>query len=241
MNGRVLIPRLGDDPGAPFPPTDRALDEPNGLLAGGGDLTPERLLNAYRQGIFPWFSEESPILWWSPAPRCVLYPGKVHVSRRTRRRYNTGRYRLSLDQAFPEVIRACAQPRADESGTWITPGMEQAYLDLHGMGYAHSLEVWCDKTLVGGIYGLALGGVFFGESMFSAGADGSKIALIALCKLLERAGFGLLDCQVANPHLFRMGAEEISREQFESELETFIAIPDRFDRIAREPRFDPRW
>ncbi|MBT8057228.1 MAG: leucyl/phenylalanyl-tRNA--protein transferase, partial [Gammaproteobacteria bacterium] len=132
----MLIPRLGDEPGAPFPPSSEALDEPNGLLAGGGDLSSQRLLNAYRRGIFPWYSEDSPILWWSPAPRCVLYPQNVYISSRTRRRFNTGRYRLSVNRAFPEVIRACAEPRPGDHGTWITPGMEQAYIDLHGMGHA---------------------------------------------------------------------------------------------------------
>jgi leucyl/phenylalanyl-tRNA--protein transferase len=241
MNGRVLIPRVGDDPDAPFPPTHEALDEPNGLLAGGGDLSPKRLLNAYRKGIFPWYSTGSPILWWSPAPRCVLYPEDVYVSRRTRRRFNSGRYRLSIDRAFAEVIRACAQPRPGEDGTWITPDMEQAYIDLHGLGHAHSLEVWSEGELAGGIYGLALGGVFFGESMFSARTDGSKIALIALCRLLVRAGFRLMDCQVSNPHLRRMGAVEISRKKFEYELSAGVELPERFAALAGDQQFDHRW
>jgi leucyl/phenylalanyl-tRNA--protein transferase len=237
----VLIPRLGDEPDAPFPPSSEALDEPNGLLAGGGDLSPQRLLNAYRRGIFPWYSEESPILWWSPAPRCVIYPLNVYSSSRTRRRFNTGRYRLSVNQAFPEVIRACAEPRPGDNGTWITPGMEQAYIDLHGMGHAHSLEVWTEGKLVGGIYGIAIGSAFFGESMFSGHTDGSKIALIALCKLLTRARIGLLDCQVSNPHLIRMGAVEIDRETFESELSRAVRGPDRFAEVAAAPEFEHRW
>lgn len=241
MNGRVLIPRLGDEPDAPFPPTGEALEDPNGLLAGGGDLSPKRMLNAYRQGIFPWYSADGPILWWSPAPRCVLYPENVYISRRTRRRFNSGRYRLSLNQAFPEVIRACAEPRPGDSGTWITPGMEQAYIDLHGMGHAHSLEVWAEGELAGGIYGIAMGGAFFGESMFSARTDGSKLALIALCKLLSRADIRLLDCQVSNPHLVRMGAEDIPRERFEAELSRAVAQPGRFAEAALAPRFEHRW
>ena len=237
----MLIPRLGDEPDAPFPPSSEALDEPNGLLAGGGDLSPQRLLNAYRRGIFPWYSEESPILWWSPAPRCVLYPQDIYISSRTRRRFNTGRYRLSVNQAFPEVIRACAEPRPGDNGTWITPGMEQAYIDLHGMGHAHSLEVWTEGTLAGGIYGIAIGSAFFGESMFSGKTDGSKIALIALCKLLTGARIELLDCQVSNPHLVRMGAMEIDRKTFESELSRAVCGPDRFPEVAAAPHFEHRW
>ncbi|MBT8050342.1 MAG: leucyl/phenylalanyl-tRNA--protein transferase [Gammaproteobacteria bacterium] len=235
------MPRLGDEPGAPFPPSSEALDEPNGLLAGGGDLSSQRLLNAYRRGIFPWYSEDSPILWWSPAPRCVLYPQNVYISSRTRRRFNTGRYRLSVNRAFPEVIRACAEPRPGDHGTWITPGMEQAYIDLHGMGHAHSLEVWTEGKLAGGIYGIAIGSAFFGESMFSGQADGSKIALIALCKLLTRSRIGLLDCQVSNPHLIRMGAVEIDRERFESELSRAVCGPDRFAKVAAALDFEHRW
>lgn len=241
MTGRVLIPRLEDDPGSPFPPTAEALDHPNGLLAGGGDLTPQRLLKAYRLGIFPWYSEGDPILWWSPAPRCVIYPDRVHLSRRTRRRYNGGGYRLTLNTAFDGVIRACAEARVDEEGTWITTGMEQAFKELHRLGHAHSLEVWLDGELAGGIYGLAIGAVFFGESMFSHRTDGSKIALVALCRLLHQAGIGLLDCQVGNPHLFSMGAEEVPREAFERELASLVSKPDRFVFPDGAPEFEERW
>lgn len=206
--------RLGDDPDDPFPPVDRALEIPNGLLAWGGDLSPGRLLRAYQNGIFPWYSEGEPILWWSPAPRCVLFPTEVYLSRRTRRRYNSGSYRLTVDTAFCDVLQACAGPRAKSTGTWITAEMAEAYQELHRLGHAHSLEVWQEGELAGGIYGLSVGSVFFGESMFSHRTDASKIALIALCRQLVAWGYGMLDCQVGNPHLFRMGAREISREQF---------------------------
>ncbi len=207
--------RLDDDPESAFPPVSDALDSPNGLLAWGGDLSPGRLLNAYRAGIFPWYSEGQPILWWSPAPRCVLFPEHVYLSRRTRRRYNSGEYRLSADTAFDRVIRACAEPRKSEPGTWITPEMATAYRLLHRMGFAHSVEAWHEDELAGGIYGLALGSVFFGESMFSHRTDAGKLAMIALCRQLQAWGFGLLDCQVGNPHLFRMGATELPRAEFE--------------------------
>lgn len=218
MRSILELPHVGADPLSPFPPVTTALESPNGLLAWGGDLHPDRLLRAYRQGIFPWYSEGQPVLWWSPAPRCVLYPAKVHLSRRTRRRFNSGDYRLSIDTAFETVIAACAESRADENGTWITRDMETAYVLLHRMGHAHSLEVWKNDCLAGGIYGLAMGGIFFGESMFSHQTDGSKIALIALCRLLEEHGFDVLDCQVGNPHLYSMGAEEVSREAFQTML-----------------------
>lgn len=240
MNPRMLR-LLGDDPDAPFPPTCDALDNPNGLLAAGGGLEPKRLLRAYRLGIFPWYPEHSQhILWWSPAPRCVISPNRVHLSRRTRRRFNSGNYELTLDRSFSEVIHACAAPRAGENGTWITPEMERAYTCLHEMGCAHSLEVWLDGELAGGIYGLAMGAVFFGESMFSNVTDGSKIALVALCRLLDSAGFGLLDCQVGNPHLYSMGAENLGREEFESLLAHLLDKPERW-KFGPETRFESRW
>jgi len=213
-----VIPILARDPESPFPPTDQALDYPQGLLAIGGDLSPARLINAYRQGIFPWYAEGQPILWWSPAPRCVIVPDKVHVSRRLRRRYNQGRFSIAADQAFAQVIEACAAPRRDQPETWITPEMQTAYNRLHEMGVAHSVEVSIDGELAGGIYGLALGRVFFGESMFSKYTDASKLALVALCRQIHRWGFTLLDCQVSNPHLTSMGAREIPRQAFERHL-----------------------
>jgi leucyl/phenylalanyl-tRNA--protein transferase len=213
-----VIPILASDPESPFPPAEQALENPPGLLAAGGDLSPARLVNAYRHGIFPWYSENQPILWWSPAPRCVLYPRDVHVSRRLRRRYNQGSYSLTADRAFSDVIEACAGPRRDHDGTWITDEMEAAYIRLHELGIAHSVEVWLDDELAGGIYGLALGRVFFGESMFSKYEDASKIALVALCKQLRQWEFTLLDCQISNPHLSSMGAVEIPRVEFHQHL-----------------------
>jgi len=222
-----VIPLLGSDPESPFPSTDTALDHPPGLLAVGGDLSPARLINAYRRGIFPWYSDEQPILWWSPAPRCVIYPDSVHVSRRLRRRYNQGHFTLTTDQAFDEIIEACSKPRPNQEGTWITSEMKTAYVRLYEMGVAHSVEIHIDNQLAGGIYGLALGRVFFGESMFSKREDASKITLVALCRQLHQWGFTLLDCQISNSHLLSMGAKEISREAFEKYLPT-----------AREPS---RW
>jgi leucyl/phenylalanyl-tRNA--protein transferase len=235
------LPRLGEDPDAPFPPTADALEAPNGLLAWGGDLAPGRLLRAYRAGIFPWYSEGQPVLWWSPAPRCVIFPSRVHLSRRTRRRYNQGAFRLTADTAFDAVIGACAEPRGEEIGTWITRAMREAYGKLHAMGHAHSIEVWADDVLVGGIYGLAVGSMFFGESMFSRRTDASKIALVALCRHLQAEGFGLLDCQVANPHLFRMGAEELPRAAFEKRLEALVGTDRTPDSWRGGLRCAGRW
>jgi leucyl/phenylalanyl-tRNA--protein transferase len=233
--------RLDDDPEAPFPPVAAALEFPNGLLAWGGDLSPGRLLNAYRAGIFPWYSEGQPILWWSPAPRCVLFPEDVYLSRRTRRRYNSGAYSLSADTAFDRVIDACAGPRKSEPGTWITPEMATAYRLLHRMGFAHSFEAWHEGELVGGIYGLALGSVFFGESMFSHRTDAGKLTLVALCRQLKAWGFGLLDCQVGNPHLFRMGAVELPRRDFERLLQEHVHGPGTTGNWADRYSPEERW
>jgi leucyl/phenylalanyl-tRNA--protein transferase len=241
MRSILDLQRLSDDPHAPFPPTSRALNSPNGLLAWGGDLHPDRLLAAYRRGIFPWYSEGQPVLWWSPAPRCVIIPGDVYVSRRTRRRYNSGVYHLTADTAFHAVVEACAAPRAGEPGTWITRDMAHAYAQLHEMGHAHSLEVWKGDELAGGIYGLAIGAMFFGESMFSRRTDASKLALIALCRCLRAWGFGLLDCQVANPHLFTMGAIELQRPRFEELLRDLQAVPATPASWTERFRPDARW
>jgi leucyl/phenylalanyl-tRNA--protein transferase len=218
----LRLPCLGDFENAPFPPTATALTHPNGLLAWGGDLEPGRLLNAYKQGIFPWYSDDDPILWWSPAPRCVIYPADIYTSTRTRRRFNSGKYHITADTAFEQVIEACSEPRKDDSGTWITDEMQQAYKRLHRQGHAHSVEVWKNKKLVGGVYGIAIGKVFFGESMFSRETDTSKIALISLCQQLQAWQYGLMDCQVENPHLMSLGAVEISRSVFESSLMKYI-------------------
>lgn len=224
MKSILDLPQLDTDPGAPFPASRQALAVPNGLLAWGGDLHSERLLNAYRAGIFPWYTENQPVLWWSPAPRCVIYPPDVHISKRTRRRYNTGRYKLTADTDFAGVIGACAQSRGEGDETWITCQMLDAYCELHHLGHAHSIEAWQDGKLAGGIYGLALGSVFFGESMFTGQTDAGKITLIALCKQLERWSFGVLDCQISNPHLMRMGAVEIPRREFETRLNEGISV-----------------
>lgn len=219
----LQLTMLGNEAHAPFPPTDWALQRPNGLLAFGGGLEPERLLSAYRQGIFPWYSEGEPILWWTPDPRCVLFPEKVHVSSRTRRRFNSGCYRVTADTAFASVMAGCAEPRLGVAGTWITPELTAAYVELHTQGITHSVEVWQGQQLVGGIYGMALGKVFFGESMFSRAVDASKIALVALCRQLQQWSFGMLDCQVTNPHLLSMGAMEIPRAEFEFRIAQLLA------------------
>ena len=241
MRSILDLPRLGEAPDSPFPPTSDALESPNGLLAWGGDLHPRRLLAAYRAGIFPWYSEGQPVLWWSPAPRCVIFPDQVYLSKRTRRRYNSGVFRLSADAAFDEVVAGCAAPRRDGPGTWITPDMRRAYSELHQMGHAHSLEVWQGDRLCGGIYGLALGSVFFAESMFSRSTDASKIALVALCRQLDAWGFGMLDCQVGNPHLFRMGACQLGREAFEEWLEQLVDQARDIGSWSDRFRCEARW
>lgn len=210
-----------------FPPVERALREPNGLLAGGGDLAPWRLLEAYRHGIFPWYSEGEPILWWSPDPRMVFATDKVHVASRLRRWLKRCEWTISADSAFTEVVRACAAPRRGHAGTWITPSMFDAYRRLHDDGHAHSVEVRDSSgRLVGGIYGVALGRMFFGESMFSAATNGSKVALLALCSALHGWGFPLVDAQVASPHLRTLGAFEMPRRAFVVHVERFCSEPD---------------
>jgi leucyl/phenylalanyl-tRNA--protein transferase len=222
-----MVPRLGANPASPFPPVETALSEPDGLLAWDGGLEPERLLNAYRSGIFPWYSGDQPILWWSPSRRCVLKPSQVHVSRRLARLIRQRRYRVTVDLAFGQVVAGCALPRPRQDTTWITPEMAAAYQTLHQLGYGHSVEVWSGDEVVGGIYGLSLGQMFFGESMFSLVPDASKLALVALCRGLEEWNFKWLDCQVCNPHLERMGAVEISRARFCHGLRANASEPDR--------------
>ena len=232
-----MIPILSPDPESPFPDIQEALEVPAGLLAAGGDLSPTRLINAYSHGVFPWYNQDEPILWWSPAPRCVLYPRDVHISRRLRRHYNQGVFTLTIDQAFEQVINACADSRRDQEGTWISTDMCEAYCHLHNLGIAHSLEVWQGQTLVGGIYGLGLGSVFFGESMFSREKDASKVALVALCQQLQAWGYILLDCQISNPHLLSMGAVEIPRETFKQHLKG-TREPDHWQHVFCPDR---RW
>jgi leucyl/phenylalanyl-tRNA--protein transferase len=211
----IRIPILHAGLREPFPPVETAFEEPNGLLAAGGDLAPERLLEAYRHGIFPWFSEGEPILWWSPDPRMVFATGAVHVSTRMRRWLRHCDWTIRADTMFAEVMRACAAPRATQRGTWITRGMLSAYAALHELGHAHSIEVFdSDDRLVGGIYGVAIGRMFFAESMFSAATNGSKVALTALCRVLHLWDFPLLDAQVASPHLATLGAFEMPRSRF---------------------------
>ncbi|RZT90174.1 leucyl/phenylalanyl-tRNA--protein transferase [Azospira oryzae] len=207
-----------------FPPLATALSEPNGLLAVGGDLAPERLLAAYRRGIFPWYSPGEPILWWSPDPRMVLFPAEFKVSRSLGRTLRRGGYEVRLDTAFARVIAACAQtPRRGQHGTWIVPEMQAAYRHLHELGLAHSVETWVDGELVGGLYGIALGRMFYGESMFSWRSDASKIAVAHLARYLERLGFGMVDCQMHTAHLASLGAREIPRDDFIARLDALVA------------------
>jgi leucyl/phenylalanyl-tRNA--protein transferase len=210
----LMIPQLGESADAPFPDPESALRYPDGLLAWGGDLDPQRLRAAYHQGIFPWYCEDQPILWWCPARRAVLFPDAVHVSRRLARVLRQGRFRFTVNRAFEAVITGCAQPRGAQEGTWITADMHHAYLRLHRAGLAHSVEAWQGERLAGGLYGIAMGGVFFGESMFSARRDASKAVLVTLCQHMLRNGYALLDCQISNPHLAAMGAVEIARPRF---------------------------
>lgn len=209
----------------PFPSVDEALVDPNGLLAAGGGLTKQRLISAYRSGIFPWYSPGEPVLWWSPDPRCVLIPDQLHVSRSMRKRLKRKDYEVCFDRNFPAVIEACSEPRGDEEGTWITREMKQAYCSLHEQGLAHSIEVYIDNQLVGGLYGIAMGKLFFGESMFSRSRDASKIAFIKMVEQLRNWGYVLIDCQVSNGHLFSLGATEIARDEFMSYLDQYRDMP----------------
>ena len=210
------------------------MQTPNGLLAAGGDLLPERLLNAYRQGIFPWFSADDPILWWSPDPRMVLFPAEFKISRSLRKILRRGEYELRTDSAFELVMRACASPREGQDGTWIQEEVIEAYVRLHHMGLAHSVETWMEGELIGGLYGVSLGRMFYGESMFSCKTDASKIALAHLTAQLKRWNFGMIDCQMNTPHLATLGAREIPRRQFLIRLQELIHYPD----IASTWRFD---
>ena len=207
-----MIPYLAADD--PFPPVDLALRNPNGLLAAGADLSPARLMDAYAHGIFPWFNDDDPVLWWSPDPRMVLPVREIRISRSLRRTIRSHRFRVSADMAFAAVVAGCAAPRRDQHGTWITEDMAVAYLRLFDMGHAHSIETWSGDDLVGGLYGVALGRMFFGESMFSRRSDASKVALVLLARQLGRWGFDIIDCQMSTDHLASLGAREISRAAF---------------------------
>ena len=222
----IELPWLDADPAAPFPPTASARRDPDGLLAAGGDLSPTRLLNAYRQGIFPWYSQGQPILWWSPDPRIVFRTDAVHLSTRFRRSLRASRWAVRADTAFDRVIDSCARiPRRGQDGTWITPGMRDAYSAMHRLGHAHSVEVFDGDLLVGGIYGIAIGRMFFGESMFSARSGGSKVALGALALRLHAWGWPLIDAQVENPHLLGLGAESWSRDRYLERVHVLCAEP----------------
>ncbi len=218
----------------PFPPLEKALFQPNGLLAAGGDLMPERLLDAYRHGIFPWYSAGDPILWWSPDPRMVLFPDEFKISNSLRKTLTRGNYEVRTDSAFEQVMRACAQPRAGQDGTWIQEEIIEAYSRLHNMGLAHSIETWMEGELVGGLYGISLGRMYYGESMFSRKTDASKIALAHLTTQLKRWKFGMIDCQMNTPHLATLGAREIPRSEFLMRLQELIHYPN----IASPWRFD---
>ncbi len=210
-----------------FPPVEHA--SPEGLLAVGGDLRSERLLEAYRHGIFPWYNDDQPILWWSPDPRTVLFPDRLHISRSLKRSLRPDRFKITLDTCFREVVRHCAGPRSQypEGGTWITRGMMEAYSALHDEGYAHSAETWQGDRLVGGLYGVAIGGAFFAESMFTRVDDASKVALVSVVRQLRTWGFRIVDCQQSSPHVLRLGAEEIPRRTYIQHLEKAVTQPGR--------------
>jgi len=214
-----------------FPASVEALKEPNGLLAMGGDLSPERLLLAYSRGIFPWFSSDEPILWWAPDPRTILEPSEFIVSKSFGKSLKKRGYRLSLNKEFSSVVRACAAPRPSQEGTWILPSMISAYSALHRLGYAHSIEVWCEDNLIGGLYGVCLGKAFFGESMFSVKTDASKTALASLAYIGQMGYFKLIDCQVESQHLTSMGARSLGRAVFEHKLEN--AISDDMEQVQQ--------
>jgi leucyl/phenylalanyl-tRNA---protein transferase len=226
-----MIARLDPRDRSTFPDVGDALRHPNGLLAVGGDLSPDRLENAYRRGIFPWFGDGDPILWWSPDPRTVLFPDRLRVPRSLRKRLRRRPFQVTMDRAFGQVIRGCAAPRDEQGGTWILPEMMMAYEALHRRGVAHSVEVWQAGDLVGGLYGIAIGRAFFGESMFSRVPDASKVALVQLCERLTHWGFGLIDCQMRTEHLIRLGAVEIPRDE----------LVIRLDRLCRQSGPGPNW
>ncbi len=198
----------------PFPPVEQALGNPNGLLCAGGDLSPARLLDAYRRGIFPWYSGDEPILWWSPDPRMVLFCDELKVSRSLAKSLRNKGYRVRVDSAFRRVLEGCSGPRRGDGGTWLGEDMRRAYFALHRAGHAHCVETWRDDELVGGLYGVALGRMFYGESMFSRATDASKVALVALVETLRARGFPLIDCQMRTPLLASLGAREIPRRTF---------------------------
>lgn len=227
------------DPPDAFPDIDDALTEPDGLLAAGGDLDEARLLAAYAKGIFPWYEDGQPVLWWSPNPRCVLRPERFHLSRRTQRALRGAGYTVTFNRDFRQVVEHCAEPRSAQGGTWITAEMMTAYQELHEQGWAHSVEIRAGDALAGGLYGIGIGRIFFGESMFSRGDDGSKAALLALCRELAAHDVPMLDCQVESPHLLSLGAERLERQAFRAVLDDACQpplplefLPDGEQRVA---------
>ena len=218
-----MIAWLGAD--TPFPPLAAALKEPDGLLAIGGDLSPSRLLDAYRRGIFPWYSEGDPILWWSPDPRMVLFPDELRVTRSLGKALRNTASEIRFDTAFDDVMRGCAAPRPGQGGTWISAEMRTAYRRLHELGYAHSVETWIDNALAGGLYGVAIGAAFFGESMFTRSRDASKIAFVHLVRRLAAESYGLIDCQMHTTHLASFGAREIPRAEFARRVKDLVDYP----------------
>lgn len=217
------IPWLESD--SEFPAPNQAMASPNGLLAAGGDLSPKRLLDAYKRGIFPWYEDGQPLLWWSPDPRAVLLPGGLKVSRSLRKRLRKATFRVFVNRDFPSVIAACSAPRSYERGTWITSEMAAAYNELHRLGHAHSVECYLDDELVGGLYGIGIGSMFFGESMFHRATDASKVAFVHLARKVFEAGGPLIDCQLENKHLTSLGCELISRREFLDQLERLDLLP----------------
>lgn len=219
------VPHIGSD--CAFPPTSAALKEPNGLLAIGGDLSPTRLLSAYRQGIFPWFSDDEPIMWWSPSPRMILFPKELRISRSLKKTINKQLFDIRFNTAFEAVMQACSEvSRPDQDGTWITQTMINAYCQLHEMGYAQSAEAWLDGKLVGGCYGIKIGQVFFGESMFHRVSDASKVAFVHMVQHLHDSQINMIDCQMNTAHLARFGAKEVDRKTFEQQLRQGIQPTD---------------
>ncbi|MBW8192446.1 leucyl/phenylalanyl-tRNA--protein transferase [Neiella marina] len=219
----MMLTLLNDDP-TDFPDIALALDEPNGLLAFGGDLHPERLIAAYRQGIFPWFSDDDPIMWWSPDPRCIIEPQHYTPNRTLTKLWRNHSFTIRINSAFEQVITACSEPTPNRPDTWINQDMLDAYCQLHRLGHAHSVEVWHGDQLVGGLYGLQLNGAFCGESMFHRVSGASKIAFLALIERMKTAGMTLLDCQLENPHLMNLGATVCSRNDFALRLEQALLI-----------------
>ena len=224
------IPWLSTD-NDEFPDVETAWKEPNGILVAGGDLSVNRLVNAYCHGIFPWYNEEEPILWWSPDPRCVLIPAEIKLSKSLRKAINKKKFKVTINQCFDDVVAACAAPRKalddNQTGTWISDEMRQAYNKLHQAGYAHSVECWSGDKLVGGLYGLAIGKVFFGESMFSRETDASKVAFATFCEELIQKGFELIDGQVYSPHLETLGFQLIPRKEFIVRLNCLTADKEK--------------